>query len=232
MSKPFEAPSPSLSPKKSGGEELDGAPSPSLSPKKSGGEGLVGAPSPQSLSEKRVSPKKCGGEELGGAPSSQAPFKLPTYPEHLVFDEAICEALRQLGADIGERVAIHPDANFDCPDRLVLEDDVQIGPDVRIIADSGVRIGARTIVGAGAKIISTAPRIPTTGPGRISEYGRRDLAIHVEHDCYIGPGVLLLPGANVGHGVVVEPGLVLSHRISEFKIMKATNCSRQMARCG
>lgn len=132
----------------------------------------------------------------------------------------LCEELRQLGAEIGERVSIHPDAKFDSPHGLVIEDDVQIGPDVRIDATAGVSIGARTIVSPGVLILSTNPIMPS-GKTRISENLRRNRPVHIREDAWIGPGAILLPTSYVGAGAVVEAGLTLKYPVQTYRIARA-----------
>lgn len=72
--------------------------------------------------------------------------------------------------DIGDRVAISPDVSFICSDsphnsklaanyggvdNIVVEDDVWIGADATILR--GVRLGARSIVAAGATVDDDVP---------------------------------------------------------------------------
>ena len=72
-----------------------------------------------------------------------------------------------------------------------------------------VIIGARTIVGPGCSFYSgTHPLDPALRNGLAGpEFGKE---IHVGEDCWLGGGVTVLPGVNIGRGASVGAGSVVT----------------------
>ncbi|NOZ41051.1 MAG: hypothetical protein GXP24_12625 [Planctomycetes bacterium] len=128
------------------------------------------------------------------------------------------EQMRRDGAQIGDRVSIHPAAIIDHPEKLILGDDVQIGPGVCLNCAGGIEIGARTILEAGALILSTTPRIPTDG-SRIAENGVRNELVRISEDVLLGAGSVLKPGDYIGKGAILGPNCVVRFGLQEYKVV-------------
>jgi acetyltransferase-like isoleucine patch superfamily enzyme len=61
---------------------------------------------------------------------------------------------------IGKRVKLWSSVWVDRFDSLEIGDDVTVGKDVMFVTGGGIKIGHRTMVGHGSKIISVGHRIP------------------------------------------------------------------------
>jgi acetyltransferase-like isoleucine patch superfamily enzyme len=91
---------------------------------------------------------------------------------------------------------------------LTIGEGVVIDEGVSIEALSSVRIGARCRLGAFCKILDNDLHLVE---------GLRELApgshpVTLEEEVTLGPRVTLLPGAHLGRGTRVKPGVVFSHR--------------------
>jgi acetyltransferase-like isoleucine patch superfamily enzyme len=91
---------------------------------------------------------------------------------------------------------------------LVLDEDVVIEAGVSIEAMKSVRIGARCNIGAFCKILDNDLHL-VEGDRRVAPDSHPVL---LEEDVTLGPRVILLPGAHLGRGTRVKPGVVFSHR--------------------
>jgi acetyltransferase-like isoleucine patch superfamily enzyme len=91
---------------------------------------------------------------------------------------------------------------------VILEDGVVIEPGVSIEAMKSVRIGARSRIGAFSKILDNDLHLVegdrTAAPD--------SFPVLLEEEVILGPRVILLPGARLGRGTRVKPGVVFSHR--------------------
>lgn len=95
-----------------------------------------------------------------------------------------------------------------------------------------VRIGKFCQIAHGVRFITSSANHKMSGfstypfaifdPERIAQYGasldqRRDTV--VGHDCWLGDGCTVLPGADIGHGVIVGAGAVVAGRVDDYSIV-------------
>lgn len=126
------------------------------------------------------------------------------------------QVLRDAGVRVGERVRVAADVVIDRPDMLELYDDVQIGPGVRLICEGGLTIRERTIVSAGAQLLSATPSIPRRGR-RVSEAAPARGQIEIHQDVWIGHNAIVLPKTVIESHVVVQPGTVVEKHVGNMK---------------
>jgi acetyltransferase-like isoleucine patch superfamily enzyme len=55
--------------------------------------------------------------------------------------------------------------------------------------------------------------------------------VKIEHDAFVGPGVIILPNAVIGHGAVVTAGSVVTHSVPPMTVVQG-NPAVPIARCG
>lgn len=137
-------------------------------------------------------------------------FRLPRFG---LFDDAKSWFLRAMGASVGKGCTFYPDVWITTGRGLVLGDDVDIALGVLITTDGGVSIGDRTLVGYGAKILSSNHEIPPIGQ-RIIDSGHKPAPVEIGQDCWIGANAIILPGVNIGTGTIVGAGSVVTSDIS------------------
>lgn len=94
-------------------------------------------------------------------------------------------------------------------ERLVIGRFCQIAHGVRFISASANHAGDG---------ISTYP-FPVFDPAQISGYqpDRRDTV--VGHDCWLGYGAMICPGAQIGNGVIVGAGAVVRGKVPDFAVV-------------
>ncbi|MBX3435500.1 MAG: acyltransferase [Pirellulales bacterium] len=139
------------------------------------------------------------------------------------------ESLRAAGALVGLRARIAPDVTVDWPERLEIGDDVEIGAGVRLMTAGGVTIGDRAIISPGAQVLSSTPSIPRRGR-RVSEAPPLSANVDVDADAWIGPGAILLPGAQVGAAAIVLAGSVVAGNVANSRIVRGNPASYYMTR--
>ncbi len=131
--------------------------------------------------------------------------------------------LRRAGAVIGKHVTISPRAIIEGTGKLIIEDEVFIGPGTLITANgtSTVHIKKNTQIAHFVSIKTTTHCINSTifkdgvgytGGGGIM--GRcQFLDITIEEGCWICAGVIILPGVTVHQYSVCAAGTVVTHDV-------------------
>ena len=109
------------------------------------------------------------------------------------------------------RWSVHFTSVVICPERLDIGRDVErslmLSPGCYVQAGNGIQIGRGTIFGPGVKIIS-------------ANHAKHNLAtwceeqpIRVGKDCWIGANSIILPGIQLGDGVTVGAGAVVTKNV-------------------
>ncbi|MEH1843477.1 MAG: acyltransferase [Nostoc sp.] len=110
----------------------------------------------------------------------------------------------------------------------LLNSNIKIGKDFHLgdfsiiqCVDAQVIIGDNCMIGSHAQLISTNHNylsknilIKDQGMGGVSKKG-----IKIGNDCWIGSGACILPGVNIGNGVVVGAMSVVTKDISPYSIV-------------
>lgn len=142
-------------------------------------------------------------------------FALPRYR---LLNALKAMFLRLVGAQVGERVVFYPGVWIAPGRNLDLGDDVDLATGVLITTSGGVRIGARTLIGYRAQIISANHIVPE-GLGRIFDSGHERKPVVIGADAWIGAAVIVLPGVTIGDGAVVAAGSVVTKDVEPFTIV-------------
>ncbi|MFO0756288.1 MAG: hypothetical protein U0359_07335 [Byssovorax sp.] len=98
--------------------------------------------------------------------------------------------------------------------------EIRIGPGARI--DGGTSIEAQRSVSIGARAhVGPFCKILDNNFHRVTDRDERPASIEVvvEDDADLGPRAILLPGAHVGRGTILQAGTVLSRRVPEGVIV-------------
>jgi acetyltransferase-like isoleucine patch superfamily enzyme len=142
-------------------------------------------------------------------------FALPRYR---VLNAMKALFLRLVGARVGRRVVFYPGVWIAPGRNLVLGDDVDLAAGVIITTAGGVEIGARTLVGYRAQIVSANHVIPPAR-GRIFGSGHEGKPVCIGPDAWIGAAALVMPGVSIGEGAVVAAGSVVTRDVEPFTIV-------------
>ncbi len=126
--------------------------------------------------------------------------------------------MRIRGAKIGKTLKALEGIYIDRFNKIIIKDDVSIASNVTIIAVGGVKIGSRTMIGHGSKIITAGHNIPVDkGPMRFSGAFLNEIVI--ENDVWIGTQVVILPGVKIGKGAIVAAGAVVTKDVKPFSVV-------------
>jgi acetyltransferase-like isoleucine patch superfamily enzyme len=129
--------------------------------------------------------------------------------------------LKLCGAKVGRRVVYYPGLWISPPQKLIIGDDVDLALNVLITSSGGVKIGDRTLVGYGTKILSSNHIIPDRSV-RIFDAGHESNEVTIANDVWIGSGCTILPGVNIGEGAVIAAGSVVTRDVEPFVIVAGT----------
>ena len=104
---------------------------------------------------------------------------------------------------------------------LEIGDNCWIGPGCYIHAAGGIKIGKNTGIGPHVKMLTSYHDMHQTGKPVIENELKFE-GIEIGGDCDIGMGVMLLPGAKIGRGCIVEAGAIVREDLSgcEMRIIK------------
>src|SRR5688572_3627457 len=91
---------------------------------------------------------------------------------------------------------------------------------VRLHRARGVNIGKNVWIGYDAILETAHPDLITIEDNAsigiratIIAHFREARGVTIEHDAFVGPGVIVLPNVVIGHGAVVAAGSVVTHSI-------------------
>ncbi len=103
----------------------------------------------------------------------------------------------------------------------------------------GVRIGEGVFISQDVVLETEHPQLITLEDRAwlglrvtiIAHMREKRQGVKVEHDAYIGPGVIILPNVTVGHGSVVTAGSVVTRSVPPMTVVQG-NPAVPVARCG
>jgi acetyltransferase-like isoleucine patch superfamily enzyme len=92
--------------------------------------------------------------------------------------------------------------------RIELGEHVFVGERTTIVSHERIAVGARTMIAHNCSLMDFNHGIEAGGPP--SRLPGRTAEVVVEEDCWLGAGVIVLPGARVGAGTIVGAGSVVT----------------------
>ena len=120
--------------------------------------------------------------------------------------------LRELFAEVGERVVIRPPFHCDYGSNIRLGAGVFLNYGCVILDSVDVEIGEGTQIGPGVQILGADhPRDPVQRRALL-EFGR---PVRIGANVWIGAGALLLPGVTVGDDAIIGAGAVVTRDVPD-----------------
>jgi acetyltransferase-like isoleucine patch superfamily enzyme len=122
---------------------------------------------------------------------------------------------------MGDKVHLCRDVKIECNVRetsgnhgeVTIGDHVFVGDRTTIISYAAITIGRLTMIGHNCSIIDanhgTEPGTP------MSRQPGRPAAVRIGDDCWLGTGVIVLPGVTIGGGTIVAAGSVVTRSLPE-----------------
>lgn len=142
-----------------------------------------------------------------------------TRPTELKKREAM---LKEMFAEIGDGCYIEPPFHANWGGRHVhFGNHVYANFNLTLIDDTHIYIGSHTMIGPGV-IIATAghPVLPIL---REQEY-QYNVPIHIGSNCWLGAGVIVLPGVTIGDNTVIGAGSVVTKDIPSDVVAVGAPC--------
>ena len=124
------------------------------------------------------------------------------------------EHLKSQFANCGQRVTIEHDVVINSAGGLSVGDDVKINSMTHIFASGGVTIGDRSQISALCSITSVTHE---EAPERRNQL--RFAPVLIGEDVWLGTGVIVLPGVQIGNGSIVGAGAVVTKDIPSLTVV-------------
>lgn len=116
----------------------------------------------------------------------------------------------------GENVVFCRGVDIDCPESVVIEKGVFLGKNVTIRGRGGVKIGEKTVIAFNSAILSANHNYKSGIPFG-GDYALKPTIIG--KGCWIGAGVIILPGVNIGDNAVIGAGTIVNQNIPDNAIV-------------
>lgn len=130
--------------------------------------------------------------------------------------------LKEMFAAVGEGCYIEPPLHANWAGRHVyLGENVYANFGLTLVDDTDIHIGAYTMLGPNV-IIATAghPILPQLR----EEVCQYNLPVHIGRNCWLGAGVIVLPGVTIGENTVIGAGSIVTRDIPANVVAAGNPC--------
>ena len=122
----------------------------------------------------------------------------------------------------GLRFKLHRANLIVYPENITVGDDVFLNVGITALAYGKITIGNQVMIGPGVSLL-TSGHDPDLS-GLESQQSRVIRGINIEHGCWIGANVVILPGVTVGENSVVGSGSIVTRDIPAGVIAAGNPC--------
>lgn len=132
------------------------------------------------------------------------------------------QLLKEMFAEIGQGCYIEPPLHANWAGKHVhLGDNVYTNFNLTLVDDTHIYIGDRTKLGPNV-VISTAghPILPELRMQGL----QYNMPVHIGKNCWLGAGVLVMPGVTIGDNTVIGAGSVVTRDIPANVVAMGTPC--------
>lgn len=132
------------------------------------------------------------------------------------------ELLKQMFAEIGEGCFIEPPLRANWSGKFVhLGNNVYANFNLTLVDDTEIRIGDNTLLGPNVTIAVAGHPLDAKLRSRGWQY---NLPVTIGKDCWLGAGVIVMPGVTVGDGTVIGAGSVVTKDIPSGVLAYGVPC--------
>jgi len=121
---------------------------------------------------------------------------------------------------VGERVRIKEGLRVEKPHKVTIGNDVRINTDCILQAHGGIEIGDFTMVAARVTIVTANHDLACRGVEAFDTLV--EAPVRIGRHCWLGTGVIVLPGVTIGDGTVVGAGSVVTRDLPPGMICVGT----------
>lgn len=123
--------------------------------------------------------------------------------------------LKSLFSDIGEGVSINKPFICDIGKNITIEDNVFINYNCTILDIAEVTIGKNSLLGPNTSLYTPYHSLDYLSRRRKDGFAEK---IVIGKDCWIGGGVIILPGVTIGNGCVIGAGSVVTRSTKAYSL--------------
>ncbi len=132
------------------------------------------------------------------------------------------QLLSQMFAEIGKNCYIEPPLHANWGGRHVhFGDNVYANFNLTLVDDTHIYVGDNTMIGPNVVIATAGHPID---PALRLDICQFNLPIHIGKNCWLGAGVIVMPGVTIGDNTVIGAGSVVTHDIPENVVAYGTPC--------
>lgn len=132
------------------------------------------------------------------------------------------ELMERMFAEVGEGTYIEPPLHANWAGRHVhLGKDVYFNFNVTLVDDNDIYIGDNTMIGPNT-VIATAGH--PVCPDIRQKGGQFNIPVHIGKNCWLGAGVIVLPGVTIGDNTVVGAGSVVTKDLPANVVAAGNPC--------
>lgn len=133
------------------------------------------------------------------------------------------ELLQAMFAELGKRCYIEPPLHANWGGRHVhFGDGVYANFNLTLVDDTHIYVGDGTMFGPNVTLATAGhPLLPALRRGIAYQY---NAPIRIGRYCWLGAGVIVVPGVTIGDGVVVGAGSVVTHDLPDNVIAVGNPC--------
>ena len=121
---------------------------------------------------------------------------------------------------VGERVRIKEGLRVEKPRQVKIGSDVRINTDCILQAHGGIEIGDFTMLAARVTIVTANHDLSRRGVEAFDTL--LEAPVRIGRHCWLGTGVIVLPGVTIGDGTVVGAGSVVTRDLPPGTICMGT----------
>lgn len=142
------------------------------------------------------------------------------------------EILQQLFGDVGTNVSVGQPFLCDCGRNIHIGDNVSVNMNCTFVDCNTITIGSDTLIASNVQLYTSAHPVeladrltpdwnPESGVYRWRTYAK---PIHIGSGCWLGGGVIVLPGVTIGNGTVIGAGSVVTRDIPANVVAVGSPC--------
>ncbi len=136
--------------------------------------------------------------------------------------ERRAQLLREMFAEVGEDCYIEPPLHANWAGKHVhLGRNVYANFGLTLVDDTDIHIGAYTMLGPRVVIATAGHPILPALREEICQY---NLPVHIGRNCWLGAGVIVLPGVTIGDNSVIGAGSVVTRDIPANVVAVGSPC--------
>ena len=132
------------------------------------------------------------------------------------------QLLKSMFAEVGKNCYIEPPLHANWGGRHVhFGDDVYANFNLTLVDDTHIYVGSNTMIGPNVVIATAGHPIDPALRLAICQFS---LPIHIGKKCWLGAGVIVMPGVSIGDNTVIGAGSVVTRDIPANVVAYGTPC--------